>query len=415
MAYADLNDHLVYWTQSGQEAERKRTKDVRDGLTWLREKKDRIATRFKKGKNETSLEPKWREGVVYQTRVTGTLTGSTFVLSGYLLNAAISADAMRQFIKPKTILERDDGVKMQISATAADISYSTYTCANCVAHGTSTLSDDTAATTWKILGNPIADYDTDNMPRSLDYGFRSCGHQLFKENFEIPWLAKRIKYDGIRDQRALNVTELIKKINDEINISLLRMEPVYSGGGYVFGYGTQTSTICGVMTWPDITYAEYPNANVYLNKAGQPIDPDDINQVVRGLYYEEDADFNVGDWVLAVPPATHSYISRFGEDERRWTMKENRYGHTVKYFMTDLGVELEIVPDTDMRGDSAAILDCSAFEWGYLEGEEPHTVELARTNDRVDRVMITGGFYGTVCNAPRKKIGKIYGLPTTFV
>lgn len=415
MAVTDVRDQLLYWTQSGQDAERKRTKDIKDGLEWRREQKHTIASRFPKGKAVTTLEPKWWTGIAYQTTITGTLTGTTMVFSGYLFKEAITEDALRQFVKAGTILERSsDGMKVQLSTTQTDITYSTYTVVNCAAHGTSTLSNDTTAVEYTILATPTTDYEDVLMPRSLDVGLLKCGHQIVKENWESPWLATKIKYDAIKDPRKTNIAELIKKIDADMMLSLLRMEPVYSAGSRKFGYETQRSTICGALTWNEIMFEAYPNANIRFTKSGIAIDPDDINKMVCGLEDDENADFNVGDWIIGVDPVTMRYINRFGIDDRQWFMKDDTYGHTLTHFLAENGKEFPIVKDKHMRPGVAAVMNCSAFEWYPVAGDEIQTYEIAQNNQRVDQVMITGSFVGTAPDKPREQIAVCYGLPTTF-
>lgn len=415
MAVTDVRDQLLYWTQSGQEAEHKRTKDIRDGITWRREQKHTIASRFPKGKPVTSLEPKWWTGVAYQTTVTATLTGTTLVFGGYLFKTAISEDALRQFISAKTILERSsDGMKIQLSSTLADITYSTYTAINCVAYGTSALSNDTTAVEYTILATPRSDYQTDQMPRSLDVSELKCGHQTVFENWESPWLAEKIAYDAIKNPRKMNIAELIKKISSDQMLSLLRMEPVYSAGSRKYGYETQTSTICGALTWATIMYEAFPNANIYFTKSGIAIDPDDLNKMVCGLEDDENADFDMGDWIIGVDPVTMRYINRFGIDDRQWYMKDDTYGHTLTHFKAENGKLFPIVKDKHMRPGCATVINCAAFEWYDVAGDEIATYELGRQNKRVDEVMITGSFVGTAPEKPREQIALCYGLPTTF-
>lgn len=415
MAVGDVRDQLLYWTQSGQDAERKRTKDIREGLNWQRELKHTIASRFPKGKAVTTLEPKWWTGVAYQTTVTATLTSTTMVFSGYLFKEAITEDALRQFIKAGTILERSsDGMKVQLSTTQSDITYSTYTAINCVAYGTSTLSNDSTAVEYTILATPITDYEDNFMPRSLDVGLLKCGHQTVNEGWESPWLATKIKYDAIKDPRKTNIAELIKKINADIMLSLLRMEPVYSAGSRKFGYEAQRSTICGALTWCDIMYEAYPNDNVHFSKSGLAIDPDDINRMVCGLEDDEGADFNVGDWIIGVDPVTARYINRFGVDNRIWYEEKETYGHRVTHFKAENGKLLPVIKDKHMRPGVAAVMDCNAFEWYDVAGDEIQTYEIAQDHRRVDEVMITGTFVGTAPDTPRTKIAVCSGLPTTF-
>src|SRR5574343_1017952 len=160
MALADVRDILLPWEQSGTDAQKKIAKQLESGIDHIRELKSDMFGRIKKGGEITTLKKEWMEANTYQNTITGKLTTSTITFSGNLMGAAINSESMRQHIRTRTVLERNsDGLQVIVSSTTTDVDYSAYT-AVVAAHGNSgSLSDDSAATTYTILGAALSDYD----------------------------------------------------------------------------------------------------------------------------------------------------------------------------------------------------------------------------------------------------------------
>lgn len=416
MSSTDLIDLFYPWTQSGQDAERKQAKTVEAAIDTIRERKNKLFNLIKKDVPSTNNVRTWMEEQSYQLSITGTLSTSTITFSGYLFKEAISADAMRQHIKGGTILERvSDGIQMRVSATAGDIDYDNLT-AVVSAHGNSgSLSDDASAVEYAILGDSISDYDSTFVGRGIDRGFRYCGSQIFKENLEMPWTKLSIKMENIPSEWLHQLQELMKNFYNKIAMSAIRMRPMYSSGAYVYGNKTSTPTMTGVCQWPDLCYAEYPNANVYVNKSSAPIDPTDLNNLIDAMYYDEKADYDMGDWIIATHPVTASYISDFGATDRRFEMRDTKWGYRCTHFASKIGKDFPIISDDKIAKGSLVVVEPGSFEWCYLKDYGVISRKLPEDNSNVDKQKVTCQVVGTKCRSPRQKIGKIYGLPTTYV
>jgi hypothetical protein len=419
MAKADVIDFLKPWTQSGQEAQDLMSKQLDQGLDIIRENRGGIFPKLKKGKTISTLKKRWMEQVSYATRITGTLTTSTITFSGYLMQSAISEASMRGHIKGGTILMRpSDGLQVVVSRSDGDIDYSAFT-AVVAAHGNSgSLSNDTSATTWLILGHATSDYDDTWAPSAVTRGFRFVGHQIWKQMYEQPWTKKSIAMENVADEAMHQVKEHFEYLYNMIARSALSMRPVHSGGAYVTGFETETPTMTGLFQYPNLLNEEYPNANVFVNKSStgtaEEIDPEDLNGVIQSLEEDEEADFNVGDWVIACSLTQHRFISDFYENDRRFGMTDEKVGKRVATFKSAVGKEFPIVADQYMVSSEIVIVDLSGAEWGYLNKDQPRVVILGQDASRVDKKMLTCGTWGVQLRKPRQRIAKIYGLPSSY-
>ena len=288
MALADqLQDILLPWTQSGQAAERKRTKQLEKSIDHLRELKSTAFSRISKGGDITTLKKEWQEAWTYQLQVTAKLVSTTLTYSGYIMGQAISADLLRQAIQPGTVLERTDGLQIKVSTTEGDTDYDNFTSVVAL-HGNSaaSLSDDTTAVTWWVVGVAYDDMDEGFYPQSLDRDFRSCGTQTIKKFFATPWLTKAISMENITDNVQYQVKEIMTATNRLIQRMILRSRPVYSGGQYIDGFSTKGSTCKGLYFWREQVDGEYSIASCYVDKSDVALDDDDLNALAHGMMYD---------------------------------------------------------------------------------------------------------------------------------
>lgn len=415
MAQADVIELLKPWTQSSEDARKKQAKVLEAGIDHRRERKSDIFGRIKKGGEITSLKKEWMEATTYQNKVTASLSGTTMTFSGYLLGAAISAESMRQHIKGRVILERDDGVQAIVSDTPGDVNYTALT-AVVAAHGNTVLSDDATPTQWTILAPAVSEYDDSFIPNAIDRRFRWCSTQIVKYNYEQPWSKQSILMEGGigLDEMGYQIKELTNNLYQKQALAVLRSRPQYSGGQWKDAYSIANSTLHGMCFWPDLTQSEMANPNVYINMASDPIDPDTMNNIAHFLMYDELADYNSGDWVFAMHPTQSQYISEFGKEDRRFEYKDNKYGYRVQTFGSKVGKDFELLVDPNMRADTILLVDLSAFSWGYVKGQGVKVTDLAEDNTLIYKKKITAYMWGTMVRNPRAKVAKIYGLPTSY-
>jgi len=413
MAYANIRDLLKIATVGGDaDAERKLSKFILNGVDIVREQSSTLASKFKKLKPIKTPVVRWLEQYDYPTQVTGALSTVTITFSGYLFNAAITADNLKQVVRIGTVLRRpSDGVQMLVSA----VDYANLQC-TVGAHGNNSLSDDASAITYDIIGESTSDYNTDWQPRAVDRKWRDCSLQIIKEDFEIPWLMRAMAMEQVPDEVAHQLKSLMNVIARKMDRSLLMMEPVYSGGAYVGADKTVQPTVTGILTWLKICNAERAMTNTYVDMSSVAPDPDNLNNLVFHMETDEFANFNTGNWHIACSPVQHQYLSDMFAEDRQFMMADKKVGYGVEVFYSKLGKAFPILRDYHMPNDMIVVVDTNDVGWGYVANDQLRQVPIAQgDNSRVDKRFITCAFYGTVMRKPRQSIGGLYGLPTTYV
>lgn len=390
------------------------TKIVDAGIDKIVREGSTVFKRMKKGPPLRSLVKQWMEQWEYDYELTGQLTTSTITFSGYLMNQAMSADLLRVHLRPGMILERaSDGLQVKVTSIDAPNLQ-----ANVAAHGnTGSLSDDTTPTTWEILSAVHSDYDNHWAPMAIAPKFRYCGFQVFKADFEVPWLVKRMSWEQAWNRVTTQIAAISRYLENGRARSLLRMEPVYSGGQYIFGDKTTEPAIMGLLTWVKQIQAERANPDTYVNAAGVPIHPKLINDVLHAMKSKEHADFTRGDWQLAMHSTQFRYMAEmFPAEVRDIQMSEKGVGVTVRTFQSTVRDKpFPMLIDDHLRPSELVPVDCSDLRWGYVEGEQLRTIPIYQgDNSRVDKMFLTMVPWGVQMRRPRQSIGMIYGLPSTF-
>ncbi len=237
------------------------------------------------------------------------------------------------------------------------------------------------------------------------------GTQIHAETFEIPKTRKNTKYEVVGDEVRHQVDALMEKLRRQLAYAVLRSRPFHDGDNYVYGNKTPESTMCGLCTWPTITQAELANPNVFVNKSGQALGKQDLDDLVRDLWLDEMADYNKGDWWIVCHPLTHQFIQDFDLSYRRMGRQDGSVGFQVDEFHSKVGKSFPILSERYMRPDMLMVVNFDQFSYGYFNKDKPERKEIP-TQGRYQRWLVSFQTYGVVARNPRSNIGMIYGLPT---
>jgi hypothetical protein len=412
-AWVTQSDFMKLWTQSGQVAERKLQKFLLAGLDEISKAKSDVASKIKKAESISTPVVRWMEEYDYPTQLTALWNGSTtLTISGNLFNAAVTLDTIQKIVRVGTILERrSDGVQLKVSSVAGIADDTPFEAVVALYGNTTGAADSPAAVTWEIISEVWSDYKEVDSTRSLDRSFREVGTQIWAETFDIPWTRKNTSYELVKNEEDHQIKKLLEKLRRHVSMALLRGRPYYSSS-YKYGNQTEESTMLGLITWPEITQAECANTNVYVPAAGAEISKSAINDLVRNLWLDENADYGQGDWYIVCHPLVAKYIMEFDSNYRRMTQDATTVGYAVNVFDSDVGKSFPIVADQYWRPDVLQLVDFSKCSYGYYNNDEM-TRKKIETAGRFDRWLLTFQTYGLVVREPRRSIGMIYGLATS--
>jgi hypothetical protein len=168
--------------------------------------------------------------------------------------------------------------------------------------------------------------------------------------------------------------------------------------------------MCGICSWPVVTQTECPNPNVYVNKAGEALTKDDLDDLIRNLWLDEQADYHRGDGWIVCHPIAHQFIQGLDISHRRIAGDDRSVGFQVDEFDSRVGKSFPILSDRYMRPDVLIVANFSELSYGYFNRDQVQRKEIM-TQGRYQRWLITFQTYGVVARNPRANIGMIYGLP----
>ena len=412
-AWATQSDFMKLWTQSGQVAERKLQKFLLAGLDEISKAKSDVASKIKKAESISTPVVRWMEEYDYPTQLKGLWNGSTtLTIDGNLFNAAVTAETIRKIVRVGTILERQsDGVQLKVSAVTGIDDGSPFAATVGLYGNTTGSADSPSSVVWEIISEVWSDYKEVDETRSLDRTFREVGTQIWAETFDLPWTRKNTSYELVKNEEDHQIKKLLEKLRRHTSMALLRGRPYYSSS-YKYGNQVEESTMLGLITWPEITQAECANANVFVPAAGAEVNKTMLNDIIRNMWLDENADFGQGDWWIVCHPLVAKFIMEFDAQFRRMTQDATTVGYAVNVFDSDIGKTFPIVSDQYWRPDVLQIVDFSKCSYGYYNNDEM-TRKKIETAGRFDRWLLTFQTYGLVVREPRRSIGMIYGLATS--
>lgn len=416
MAAADVRDFMKLWTQSDQTSERLLKKILAEGLDVIVQRDSDLLAKISVGPTLDGPVYRWMEEVAYPTFVTAQLTHTTgptvytLAISGKLFNKNVSTELINQCIRVGTILEREsDRVQIKVTSVAG-IADGTPFEATVELYGNTTGADDSGAVSWRIISEVWTDYTAAANPRSLTRGFREVGTQIHAETFEIPKTRENTRYEIVNNETEHQMGRLLEKMRRQLAYSVLRSRPKYVSSSYVYGNQAEDSTMCGILMWPEIFYAEHGNANVYKNTSGAEITKTMLDDLVRSMWLEQFSNFNAGDWWIVTHPLQHGFIHDFDISYRRKSSDERNVGFEVDVFDSKIGKSFPILADQYMPPDTLIIVDMSKLSYGYYANDRMERKEIA-TDGRYRRWLISFQTYGTVMRGGPGTIGMIRGLP----
>lgn len=398
-------DFMRIWTQADLDSERKMKACLLDGIDAVVQAQSDALAKIKVDEPVAGPVIRWTEEWAYPSAISAQLHDNTMFFAGHLFGEPITPESLRNVIRAGTILEHphNAGQAKVVSVDGRS--------ALVVPYGNTILTNDAEPVAWDIVCEVWSDYQDAAAPRSLDRKLREVGTHIFAETFEIPKTRKNTRYQAVRFEVEHQILALLGKLRRQLAYAVLRSRPCHDGSQFVWADQTEEPTMCGLCTWPAITYEELPNPNVYVNKSGQPLTKKDLDALALHLWLDENADFHKGDWWIVCHPSTHQYMQDFDISYRRIDKKETGVGFRVDEFRSKVGKSLPILSDRFMRPGVLIVVNFDAFTYGYYANDTLERQEIP-TQGRFQRWLISFQTYGVVARNPRANIGMIYGLPS---
>lgn len=419
--FTDIKDTLfeLWHSQDDVETRLKWKVLIEEGLDKIGEyRKNSLGERIKKGTPLKVGTKQWLEEPQYSLRVTATSDGAgTLTFSGYIWGQSLTdgtdraEQILRNHIQKEMVLEREsDGVQVLIG----DCTYGSLTAAY-TAHGnTGTLTADSAATTYRRVGQLSYDADTTHVPGLISPYFRYVGKQKFKLYIKLGETEQHSAYAHTKDILMHQFNARLEDMYDQLNMTKLHISPVYSGGEFKYSGQVEQSAMTGLCQWPRILYSEYADDDIYVDMDGNAITMSKLDDLVYAGMVNRMIDYNKGDWVAAMHPITHRYLSDEMREERRLTREENTIGFSVNKWHSKIGKDFELVSDLYLRPDQLMIVNMDSPEYGDFDGlgYQVETMPVTYADYTEKKIKFTK--WGVMLRNAFQSVLEVHNLPTSY-
>ena len=395
-------------------------KGLMAGLDVFKKAKNDTLARFKVGGTADTPVVRWGEEDDYPDAITATLATTTLTISGYLFGKALATDSeavdlCKQVLRVGTILQRPtDGVQAKVTSIAGLVAAGSLA-VTVAAYGNTSLSDDSGAVTWYIISEPWYDSRNVEQPRALTWDLRSVGTQIFEGEYEILKTTKFTKFELVSNKVEHQIVAQLRKLRQELAKSIIHGRPYHDGTDYRYMDYIRDPTMCGILTWPEIVYAETGSTANYYTNSNKVLQKSTLNTVIRRMWTEMGADFSSGNWKIVTDPIVFSQIQTWDQSYRRIPGDQKKIGWTVHMFDSDVGKEFEIVQDELYlrRPGCLSIMDFSKNYYGYFNGDKMDRTEIPLSTGRAQQWQLSFQTYGVVNRNPRATNTLIYNIKTS--
>lgn len=348
--------------------------------TILLDDTDVLSTLGVSGEVATQTKHSWVEDALNATTILqsggtqaqmalGTTSGTVIRFSSSMMGRITAGTLLKNRLSGKTEVVQVTGV----SGTSATVTRG---------YGATSAQTHAAAATWEIISNPrpqgMAGPADESTNRTLAYNFT----QIFSKGVKITGTAQAIEHAGVNSEDAYQIDMRLRELKRELDRSVIM--GVRAGGDI-------SATVYGTMGGL-IDYIGFIGAG-NTNGTAETLTPSVLNAMAKQVFDDGGTPTHV-----IVGGTQKQKISQFDQEFRRSTLDSRRSGYTVEEFVTDLGVNLQVVVDRWVPNDVAIVIDASRVKIMPLRTRAFTLEKLAKTGDS-DDWQIVGEYTMEVRNA----------------
>lgn len=239
-----------------------------------------------------------------------------------------------------------------------------------------------ASAVWEIIANPrphgMAGPKDQSTTRGLKYNYT----QIFSKGVKITGTAQAIEHAGVSSEDAYQIDLRLRELKRELDRTLIMgVRAASDVTGSVYG------TMGGL-----INFIGYIGAGNVTGTA-ETLIPSVVNAMAKQVFDKGGVPTH-----LVIGGTQKQKVSTFDQEFRRSTLDSRRSGYTVEEFVTDLGINLQIIVDRWVPKDVALVIDSSKIKVMPLRTRAFFLEKLAKTGDSNDWQII-GEYTAEVRNA----------------
>lgn len=236
-----------------------------------------------------------------------------------------------------------------------------------------------AGCSLRVIGQPVQEGDEGVNDISLARSRKSNTFQIFKREVAVSGTTKAIKSAGVPNEFNYQIAQRMLELHRELGMAHLTGTQISAGSDTVYRSMDGVSNVVRIgantVTGAEaLSEATVNNLGTLIwNKGGQP------NLVV----------------------GHDTQMTKFAEmykDKIRLVASDRQVGRFVTKFLTDKGIELDLLTDRWAKKHELLVTDSSRLSLHPLQGRAMHMEPLAKIGD-TDRAMIIGEYTQVTRNA----------------
>jgi hypothetical protein len=205
--------------------------------------------------------------------------------------------------------------------------------------------------------------------RALKYNYT----QIFSKGVKITGTAQAIEHAGVNAEDAYQIDLRLRELKRELDrtcIMGVRAATDVSASAY--------GTMGGL-----IDFIGFISTSGNTNGTAETLTPSVLNAMAKQIFDDGGMPTHV-----IVGGTQKQKISTFDQEFRRSTLDTRRSGYTVEEFVTDLGMNLQVIVDRWVPNDVAVVIDSSKVKVLPLRTRAFFLEKLGKTGDSNDWQII---------------------------
>lgn len=219
----------------------------------------------------------------------------------------------------------------------------------------------------------------ESVGRTRNYNYT----QIFSKGVQITGTAEAIAHNGLTSEEQYQVDARMRELMRELDRTAIMGARASDN---------VSSTLYGTMGG---LYSFINVAGGNTNTTAETLAPSVLNDMCAQIYDDGGTPTHI-----VVGSVQRRKISNFDKEYRRSTLDSRRAGFYVEEFVTDLGVNLPIILDRWVPGDTCFVVDATRIKVKPLQGRGFFLEKLARTGD-ADKFQIVGEYTMEVKNGSK--------------
>ncbi len=313
------------------------------------------------GDSATQTKHQWIEDALNATQIVQT-AGNSF-LSGTTATVIVFSANISRITAGTLMKDTLSGLSEVVQVTAVSGVSATVT----RGYGSTTTAAHASGATWDIISHPrpqgMAGPKDESVARTTPHNFT----QIFSKGVKLTGTATAIEHAGISAEDDYQIDKRFRELLRELDRSLIMGMRQGQPSDTVYG------TLGGMIYWTSV--ANTGNKTT----TAETLTPSVLNSMIKQCW-----DAGLDPDMVLLGGVQKQKLSLFDQEFRRSTLDTRRAGYTVERFVSDLGIELDVIVDRWVPNDVVVVFAKDQIKVMPLTGRSFFLEKLGKTGDSDD-------------------------------